>query len=129
MSSVALEMEPYFQRVKTRLRCPKKRRGTLLERVHRAAEEFSAENPEATPEEMEQYLGDPAEVARELMETLDPAELERYQRRKKLGALLCVGLLTVALVSAIIGVIYLKNSQVVFEVTETLTIYEEVPGP
>ena len=126
MSSVALEMEPYFQRVKTRLRCPKKRRGTLLERVHRAAEEFSAENPEATPEEMEQYLGDPAEVARELMETLDPAELERYQRRKKLGALLCIGVLTVALVFAGAWIVRLLRQPFQIEATETLVIYEEV---
>lgn len=126
MSSVALEMEPYFQRVKTRLRCPEKRRGTLLERVHRAAEEFAAENPEATPEEMEQYLGDPAEVAQELMETLDPAELERYQRRKKLGALLCIGVLTVALVFAGAWIVRLLRQPFQIEATETLVIYEEV---
>lgn len=126
MSSVALEMEPYFQRVKTRLRCPEKRRGTLLERVHRAAEEFAAENPEATPEEMEQYLGDPAEVAQELMETLDPAELERYQRRKKLGALLCIGLLAVALVFAGLWIFRLEHDTSPVEVIEKTIIYEEV---
>lgn len=113
MSSVALEMEPYFQRVKTRLRCPEKRRGPLLERVHRAAEEFAAENPEATPEEMEQYLG-------------DPAELERYQRRKKLGALLCIGLLTVALVFAGLWIFRLEHDTSPVEVIEKTIIYEEV---
>ena len=129
MSNIALEMAPYFRRVEDRLKCPKKRRHSLLNRIHRAAEEFAAENPEATADETAEYLGDPAEVAQELMETLDPEELECYQRQKKIGTWLVIGLLIVALVAAGIWIVRLEHDTSPVEVIDTLVIYEEVKIP
>lgn len=48
-----------------------------MQKIFRAAEDYAQENPNATPEEVEMYLGDPAEVAQALMESIDPAEVVR----------------------------------------------------
>lgn len=123
MSRVTLEMDPYFRRIQRRLKCSRAQKRSLIERVRRAAEEFAEENPEATPEEVAEYLGNPYEVAQELLEALDPEELERYQKRKRMWLILGVGLLVVALIVMTIGFIHVTLDTQPMEVSETLVIY------
>lgn len=95
-----------------------------MQKIFRAAEEYAQENPDATPEEVEMYLGDPAEVAQALMESIDPAEIERYQKRKKLGVLLVIGVLAIALGVMTTRFVYLRSQPRTVEVTETLVIHD-----
>ncbi len=95
-----------------------------MQKIFRAAEEYAQENPDATPEEVEMYLGDPAEVAQALMESIDPAEIERYQKRKKLGVLLAVGVLVVALGVMGMRIVYLTRVSAPIEVVETIVIHD-----
>ena len=82
MSNVRVEMASYFQHVRGWLSGSRRYQDEQMQKIFRAAEEYAQENPDATPEEVEMYLGDPAEVAQALMESIDPAEIERYQKRK-----------------------------------------------
>lgn len=77
MSNVRVEMATYFQHIRGRLSCSRRYQDEQMQKIFRAAEDYAQENPNATPEEVEMYLGDPAEVAQALMESIDPAEVVR----------------------------------------------------
>lgn len=124
MSNVKEELATYFQSVERRLRCSKKRRNERMERIFRAAEEFVTERPNATKEEILAYLGDPDEVAQDLMSTLAPEEIAHYKKRKKMIIQILIGILAAALVAVSIGVICLLKVSESLEVVETLIVYE-----
>ena len=124
MSDVKVEMVSYFQHVRGRLSCSRRYQDEQMQKIFRAAEEYAQENPDATPEEVEMYLGDPAEVAQALMESIDPAEIERYQKRKKLGVMLTIGILAVTLVVMGTGIVYLSRVSAPIEVVETIVIHD-----
>ncbi len=129
MSNVMVEMTPYFQRVRNRMRCPRKYQDEQLKKIIRAAEEYVLENPNATPEEAEEYLGKPEEIAQELMESIDPKVLERDRKRKRIGILLVIGILTAALLTASALLIYFKITPPESIIVEKITIYAEGSGP
>lgn len=124
MSNVRVEMASYFQHVRGRLSGSRRYQDEQMQKIFRAAEEYAQENPDATPEEVEMYLGDPAEVAQALMESIDPAEIERYQKRKKLGVMLTIGILAVTLVVMGTGIVYLSRVSAPIEVVETIVIHD-----
>lgn len=124
MSNVRVEMATYFQHIRGRLSCSRRYQDEQMQKIFRAAEEYAQENPNATPEEVEMYLGDPAEVAQALMESIDPAEIERYQKRKKLGVLLVIGVLAIALGVMTTRFVYLRSQPAHVEVIETLVIHD-----
>lgn len=124
MSDVKIEMASYFQHVRGRLSGSRRYQDEQMQKIFRAAEEYAQENPDATPEEVEMYLGDPAEVAQVLMESIDPAEIERYQKRKKLGVMLVIGALAVALGVMTVRFVHLRSQPAHVEVIETLVIHD-----
>ena len=124
MSDVKIEMASYFQHVRGRLSGSRRYQDEQMQKIFRAAEEYAQENPDATPEEVEMYLGYPAEVAQALMESIDPAEIERYQKRKKLGVMLTIGILAVTLVVMGTGIVYLSRVSAPIEVVETIVIHD-----
>lgn len=124
MSDVKIEMASYFQHIRGRLSCSRRYQDEQMQKIFRAAEEYAQENPDATPEEVEMYLGDPAEVAQALMESIDPAEIERYQKRKKLGVMLVIGALAVALGVMTVRFVHLRSQPAHVEVIETLVIHD-----
>ena len=124
MSDVKIEMASYFQHVRGRLSCSRRYQDEQMQKIFRAAEDYAQENPDATPEEVEMYLGDPAEVAQVLMESIDPAEIERYQKRKKLGVMLVIGALAVALGVMTVRFVHLRSQPAHVEVIETLVIHD-----
>lgn len=124
MSDVKVEMASYFQHVRGRLSGSRRYQDEQMQKIFRAAEDYAQENPDATPEEVEMYLGDPAEVAQALMESIDPAEIERYQKRKKLGVMLTIGILAVALGVMTVRFVHLRSQPAHVEVIETLVIHD-----
>ena len=78
-------LRDYFRRLDRSLDCPRPLRRRLAAQVRRAAEDYCRERPEAGPAEVVQYLGDPAETARELLEGLDPGVLDRARKRERLA--------------------------------------------
>ena len=75
-------LRDYFRRLDRHLACPRSLRRRLTAQVRRGAEDYLRERPEADPAEVARYLGDPAEMARELLENLDPEELRQARRRE-----------------------------------------------
>ena len=115
-------LRDYFRRLDRQLACPRPLRRRLTAQVRRAAEDYCRERPQAGPAEVIQYLGDPAEAARELLEGLDPGELDRARRRERLLWRALVAVLILALIGVGAWGVHLWNTPKHVEVTEVLVI-------
>ena len=118
-------LRDYFRRLDRSLDCPRPLRRRLAAQVRRAAEDYCRERPEVGPAEVIQYLGDPAETARELLDGLDPEELDRARRRERLARRVLVAVLILALVGVGAWGVHLWRTPVDLEVTEVLVIGRE----
>ena len=118
-------LRDYFRRLDRSLDCPRPLRRRLAAQVRRAAEDYCRERPEVGPAEVVQYLGDPAETARELLDGLDPEELDRARRRERLARRVLVAVLILALVGVGAWGVHLWRTPVDLEVTEVLVIGRE----
>ena len=118
-------LRDYFRRLDRSLDCPRPLRRRLAAQVRRAAEDYCRERPEVGPAEVIQYLGDPAETARELLDGLDPEELGRARRRERLARRVLVAVLILALVGVGAWGVHLWRTPVDLEVTEVLVIGRE----
>ena len=119
-------LRDYFRRLDRSLDCPRPLRRRLAAQVRRAAEDYCRERPEVGPAEVIQYLGDPAETARELLDGLDPEELDRARRRERLARRVLVAVLILALIGVGAWGGHLWRTPVDLEVTEVLVIEGEV---
>ena len=119
------ELKHYFHRLRELLPCPSKDRRRFLADARRMAEDFRLGNPGASPSQIAAFLGDPKELARGYLDTLDQESLLRYQRRRKYltrGVLLF--LIFLCLLTAA-WALYIKSKPVpMITSTETLIIYE-----
>lgn len=118
-------LRDYFRRLDRSLVCPRPLRRRLAAQVRRAAEDYCRERPEVGPAEVIQYLGDPAETARELLDGLDPEELDRARRRERLARRVLVAVLILALIGVGAWGVHLWRTPVDLEVTEVLVIGRE----
>ena len=118
-------LRDYFRRLDRSLDCPRPLRRRLAAQVRRAAEDYCRERPEAGPAEVIQYLGDPAETARELLDGLEPGELDRARRHERLLWRALVAVLILALVGVGAWGVHLWRTPVDLEVTEVLVIGRE----
>ena len=118
-------LRDYFRRLDRSLDCPRPLRRRLAAQVRRAAEDYRRERPEAGPAEVVQYLGDPAETARELLDGLEPGELDRARRHERLLWRALVAVLILALVGVGAWGVHLWRTPVDLEVTEVLVIGRE----
>ena len=118
-------LRDYFRRLDRSLDCPRPLRRRLAAQVRRAAEDYCRERPEAGPAEVVQYLGDPAETARELLDGLEPGELDRARRHERLLWRALVAVLILALVGVGAWGVHLWSTPKSVEVTETLIIYTD----
>lgn len=118
-------LRDYFRRLDRSLDCPRPLRRRLAAQVRRAAEDYCRERPEVGPAEVIQYLGDPAETARELLDGLDPEELGRARRRERLARRALVAVLVLALAAVASWGVHLWRTPLDSEVTETLIIYTD----
>lgn len=118
-------LRDYFRRLDRSLDCPRPLRRRLAAQVRRAAEDYCRERPEAGPAEVVQYLGDPAETARELLDGLEPGELDRARKRERLARRALAAVLILALVGVGAWGVHLWRTPVDLEVTEVLVIGRE----
>lgn len=122
MENVSLELSGYFKRLDRLLDCPKALRRPFLEQTRRMAEDYVQGNPDATPQDIAGFLGDPQELAQGFLETLDPEVIARHRKRKKLLRWGCVAILAAVLVIVTMWAIHLWNRPTAVETTETVVI-------
>lgn len=113
----------YFRALERRLDCPKDIRKNFLTKTRRTAEDFLQEKPDATQQDLEDFLGEPEELAQGFLETLDPDILGRYRKRKKFFLCSFIAALVILLVVVGTWCIQLWSTPKTMEVTETTIIY------
>ncbi len=74
----------YLRQVKLCLFCDRARRQVLLSRAQAILEEFLEEHPQAAYRDILNAFGTPKSFAGDMLEDMDPAEMERVKKRKKL---------------------------------------------
>lgn len=134
------DLNEYFKELSVALDCPKSLRHRLLLQTRRMAEDFYAGKPDASWEDVRNYLGDPTELAQTMMECENQDMLGRYQRKKTLRkrAVFVILLLTLLLISCALVYVYRSRSNpVIIDVKEQVIIqgdlsfagnlYEEEP--
>lgn len=124
MENVSLELSGYFKRLDRLLDCPKALRRPFLEQTRRMAEDYVQGNPDATPQDIAGFLGDPQELAQGFLETLDPEVIAQHRKRKKLLRWGGVAVLAVALIALSYWAMHLWNVPDVVEATTVITMCE-----
>lgn len=109
------QMEQYCRKVRTFLQCPPADARRCIDDVQRTAERLRQEAPEISQDEIEDFLGEPKEVARMFQDTLDPVRVDRYRRRRKLlFRALISGLALFATIAVGVAYYYLVTPQMVY---------------
>lgn len=104
--------------------CPKSLRRPFLDKTRRMAEEFLQNHPEASSEEVADYLGEPQELAQGFLETLDQEVLQRYRKRKKFFLYGCIAVLVIVVICISIWGIKLMQRPISVEVIDVITIHD-----
>lgn len=119
------DLNEYFKELSVALDCPKGLRQRLLLQTRRMAEDFCAGKPDASWEDVRNYLGDPTELAQTMMECENQDVLGRYRKKKKLRkrAVLLIFLLTSLLIScALLYIYWSRSNPVIIDVKEQVII-------
>lgn len=120
------ELLRYHQQVRKKLDCPKSMRKQFLADTRRMTDDFLAENPGATLDELQNALGEPGALAGMFLESADSDAISRYRKKKGWIKRLTVILLTAAFVAVMAYSIYASNYRRNYELTKesTITLYE-----
>lgn len=119
------ELNNYIKELSATLNCPRTLKHRLLFQTRRMAEDFREGKPGASWEEVRDYLGNPEELARTMLECENQDALKQYQKRKKKQkqVLVAVLLLTLILLSCSLMYIYWSRSNpVIIDVKEQVII-------
>ena len=122
MEEVSVSLSNYYNSLERLLKCPKEQRGRFLEQTRRMAEDYMQGNPDATPQEVTDFLGDPRELAREFLDTLDPELLERYQKNRKIFRWGFAVAMTMIVLLLGVWAVALKAQPIDMEVSRVITI-------
>lgn len=119
--------ETYLRLVQEHLDCPEEERRRLLGRLEKAVDAYLADEPEAA--DLAAAFGAPADCARELLAECDAGAVaaERKKRRRRIGVVIAVLAVVLALLLGLVIHMWSNNGLVVIETTH----YEdgEMPAP
>lgn len=123
-----LDMSGYLRRLKPFLDCPRPLRNSFLSKTRRMGEDFIQGKPDATEQDLVDYLGEPRDLAQGFLESIEPGVLDRRRKRKKQFLCGCVAALVAVLlfVSAWCYILW-QDGNTVYEIIETITVYTEPP--
>lgn len=106
------ELRGYYRELDRHLNCPRKLRLDFHRETRRMVDELAGNYPGGAPQEVSAFLGEPAALAAAFQETIDPAVLARYRKRRRAGRWIAsVGLGLVLCAVAALG--WVKWSQYV----------------
>lgn len=119
------DLTTYFQHLNCALACPKAVRADFLSDAKRMADDFIQGKPDATQQEVEDFLGDPSELARSFLDDLDPTVLAQYRTTKTRTRRALIALTVVAFL--LVGALSFHSLTVPRHITTetTLTIYSK----
>ena len=119
------ELLRYYRQIGKELDCPKSMRDQFLADAKRMTDDFLAENPGTTLDELKRAIGEPDQLAEMFLESADHSVVAGYRKRKNGIKRLAVILLAVALFATTTLAIYVfkMKQDAVITAEYTLTIY------
>ena len=121
------ELVLYEKRLAQALCCPPVLRKQLLTNTREIAQDFLAGKPDATWEDMEEFLGNPQELAQTMLEAEDQEALARYRKRRlllKRGTVALLVVICITLVGLLTYILHMRATAPPVVATETFIIYE-----
>jgi hypothetical protein len=112
----------YKRQLKQHLSCGNRRRKELMEQFQETLNNFLEENPSPDFSALEEAFGSPEQMARELMETVPPHEIDQWKRAQKIKKIVAGALVCVLAVACVFVFFYKENNTV--QVTERIFLYE-----
>mgnify|MGYP007114000587 CR=1 FL=1 len=94
------EIQHYCRELDRHLNCPKKLRLEFQQETRRMAQDLLQSNPGAAGRDVAAFLGEPAELAQTFQESIDPAALARYRKRRRAGRRIAAAALALVLCGA-----------------------------
>ena len=124
------EFLKYHRQVGKQLDCPKPMRDKFLIDTKRMTDDFFAENPGATLDELQSAIGEPSALAAMFLEGADSDAVEGYRKRKIWMKRFAVILLATAFVAVTAFSIYAAHFRHAYALTKksTIIIWEDVTG-
>ena len=120
------ELLRYYRQIGKELDCPKSMRDQFLADARRMTDNFLAENPGATLDELQSAIGKPNQLAAMFLDSADSDAVEKYRNRKSWVKRIAVILLAAAFVAVTAYSIWAANyrREAIFTKESTLIIYE-----
>lgn len=120
------ELLMYHSQVKKNLDCPEAMRKKFLADARRMTDDFLAENPEASLDELRSAVGEPDELAAMFLDSADSEAVASYRKRKSWAKRAAVILLALAFAAVTAYSIYVTNlkQNAVITKESTIIIYE-----
>lgn len=91
------ELKEYYRELDKHLNCPRKLRQGFKKETQRMADELVNSHPDAAPEDVSAFLGDPAALAESFQATIEPEVLSQYRKRRTWGLRLALAGLVLVL--------------------------------
>lgn len=123
---MADELLIYHDQIKKNLDCPEAMRKKFLADARRMTDDFLAENPEASLDELRSAVGEPEELAAMFLDSADSEAVARYRKRKswaKRAAVILLALAFVAVTAFSIWAAHFRR-QSVYTKESTIIVYE-----
>ena len=124
------ELLRYHRQIKRALDCPKSMRDHFLADARRMTDNFLAENPGATMDELQSAIGKPNQLAAMFLDSVDSDVVEKYRKKKNWAKRIAVMLLAAAFAAVSAYSIWAANyrREAIFTKESTLIIYETEDG-
>lgn len=116
------ELLMYHNQVKKNLNCPKAMREKFLADAKRMTDDFLAENPDATLDELKSAIGEPDKLAAMFLENVDSKVIEGHRQRKRWAKKIVVVFLVAVFIAVTAFSIYAANYRYNAKPTKESTI-------
>jgi uncharacterized membrane protein YcjF (UPF0283 family) len=121
------QLKEYYKQIEKALDCPKDMRESFLRETKKMAEDFLAEKPDATFDEVKNFIGEPRELAITFEKSADMELIEAYRKRKLFIKRALIALFVLIFIAVVAVTIYVANYRMNIVITreDTIIIYED----
>lgn len=121
------QLKEYYKQIEKALDCPKDMRESFIRETKKMAEDFLAEKPDATFDEVKNFIGEPRELTKTFEQSAECEVIEAYRKRKLFIKRALIALFVLIFIAVIAVTIYVANYRMNVVITreDTIIIYED----
>lgn len=92
------QINRYLYQVQKGLTCTEESKRAFIDHLKSSVEDYAAQTPNCTIENIIQFSGEASQVSKNLMESVEPSEIARIHQRKKITIISCTVLAAIMVV-------------------------------